>query len=188
MTVPPPPPSHVRPATWQRRLLDVLLLPLALVVVVLEDVVWRGIRALLRRAAHFGPVMALERVLARLPGWAALPLFLVPEGFGRLGEIWAFTLLFRRHVVGAVIVYVLVRLVATVCAVFIYHACEPALMRLPWFAKVAVWVRRVRDWALARVAPLKAVVKRMTGAGPGFVTRRFTALRRWLQQRTMKRS
>jgi hypothetical protein len=167
----------------RRLVLDALLLPVALVVVVLEDVVWAGALALLRALAGLVPIEGLRRALARLPAWAALPLFLVPELGGRAGELWAAVLLARGDVTGAVAVYVLVRLLATLLAVFIYHACEKVLLGLPWFARLVAWVRLARDWAVARVYPLRQRLYGLLRRGEGAASVRFRAIRRRLRRR-----
>lgn len=157
---------------------DLVLLPLALLLVVVEDVLWRGARAVLRTLNHQPAVQGLRGRIARLPAAAALPLFLVPEAAGRAGEVWAAWLLYRRHVTSAVLVYGLVRLLAALIAVFIWQACAPTLLRLAWFARLAAWVEAVRDWALARTAPLRARALRWLRRGGGGVLRRLAALRR----------
>jgi hypothetical protein len=65
-------------ASWRRHLLDALLLPAALVVVVVEDVIWAGAKAVLRWVARLRVVQRLQTEMGRLPGWAALPLFAIP--------------------------------------------------------------------------------------------------------------
>jgi hypothetical protein len=140
---------------------DAALLPLALLIVVAEDILWRGLRAVLDRVGRLGAVEALRARLARLPGWAALPLFLIPEAAGRAGEVWAAVLLVHRHPRAAAVVYLFVRLLAAMIAVFIWHACRPALLRLAWFARLVTLTLWVRDWALARTAPLRAWAHRL---------------------------
>ncbi|MBN8890065.1 MAG: hypothetical protein BGP12_15845 [Rhodospirillales bacterium 70-18] len=171
-----------------RRLLDLVLLPFALVLVVLEDLVWAGARALLRQAARLPPVRVAEAGLGRLPGWAALPLFLVPELLGRVGEVWAVALLVGGQVTAAALVYVVVRLLATLLAVFIYHACEAALLRIGWFALVVGWVRAIRDWALCLLRPWRERVRTAMRAAPGGFSRRLGALRRRLARRLVPRA
>ncbi len=158
-----------------------MLLPVAVLVVLLEDVVWRGARAILRRVTELPAMAALRDWLARLPGWAALPMFLVPEAAGRAGELWAAWLLYRGHPKSAVVVYAVVRIAATLVVVFIWQACEPALMRLGWFAWASGIVRAVRDWALARTAVLRESLHRV--AAGRTVARRIGAMRRRLLAR-----
>ena len=141
------------------RLADIVLLPLAIFVLLLEDVVWAGAMAVLRAVNAWTPVRRLRAWLATLSGYAALPLFMVPEILGKVGEIWAVALLVRGHVVSSVAVYVLVRLVATLVAVFIYQACEPALLRIGWFARMVGWVHMARAWAVGLIRPALARIR-----------------------------
>jgi hypothetical protein len=188
---PPAPGSPARPRRRARRLLgalrDAALLPFALVIVVAEDVLWRGLRALLDRLTQLAAVQALRAQLGRLPGWAALPLFLIPEAAGRAGEVWAAVLLVHRHATAAALVYIFIRLFAAVIAVFIWHACQPALMRLAWFARLVTLTLWVRDWALARTAPLRAwargVLRRIVRGRDGRLGARIGRLRARLARR-----
>jgi hypothetical protein len=165
-------------------LLNLLLLPVAFVLVVLESVLWAGVRTLPHRVLHLAAIQGLRLWLAHLPGWAALPMFLVPEGVGRIGEVWSFVLLYRRHAVSAALVYILVRLVAVLIAMFIYHACEPALLRIRWFARMVAWLVVLRDWTVALLnRPLRALGQR----SPRLLRRRMAALRRCLDRRARQR-
>jgi hypothetical protein len=121
--------------------------------------------------------------LGRLPGWAALPLFAIAESIAKAGEVWAVALVVRGHAISAILVYALVRLFSTLLAVFVYIACEPALLRIAWFAGLVRWVTAVRDWSLARLQPLRDRLHVAAQSAPGAVTRRFIALRRWLDRR-----
>ena len=165
---------------WLRRLQDSLLLPIALVVIVLEDVLWRGARVVLRQLNGLPAIAALRTQLGRLPGWAALPLFLLPELAGRLGDIWFALLLYRGHLVRAVLAYAAVRALATLLAVFIWQACSVALLQMRWFAAVVGWIERVRDWALASTAVLRAKVRLLRWRGRAGATHRVRVLRRGL--------
>lgn len=181
-----PPPTlaaHGRRARWRRRLGDALLLPLALLLVVLEDVLWRLARRGLRDVSELAPVRALRARLGRLGGWAALPLFLIPEAGGRVGELWVGVLIYQRRYASAALAYLAVRGVATLMAVFIWQSCAPALLRLPWFARVVGWVAAARDWALARTAAWRARLRLALAGGRGGVARRVGRLRLWLARR-----
>jgi hypothetical protein len=156
-------------------------------VVVLEDVVWAGARAVLRRLVRLPPVRRLYQQMGRLPGWAAVPLFLVPEAAGRVGEVWAFALLLRGHTVSFLLVYALVRLLATLLAVFVYQACKDSLLRIAWFATLVRWTLASRNWALTQLQPLRDRVIAVGRLGPGVVARRFTAMRRWVERRIANR-
>ena len=178
-------PAEARAARRRRarRWLNLLLLPLALLVVVLEDVLWAGALAVLRRLAGLAALQRLRAVLAALPGWLALPLILVPEALGKLGEFWALALLAHGRVVGGVLAYVAVRAVATLIVVFIYHACEPALLRVRWFAAVVRAMHWVRDWALAKLRPARDRVRAFIRRRRSVLRDRFAAAQIWLRRR-----
>ena len=157
-----------------------MLLPPALVLVVVEHVLWAGSRAILRGIAGLGPVRAAQRWLGLLPPYAAVPLFLVPELCSHAAGIWATVLLARGHVVTATLIAVLFKGTATLVVVWIYQACEPALLRVAWFARLHNSVLAARRWVLDRVAPLReAALSRLraTVARVGWLGRRFQHLR-----------
>jgi hypothetical protein len=163
-----------------RRCLDLLLLLPALLLVVLEHVLWAGSRALLHGIAGLGAVRAAQLWLGLLPPYAAVPLFLVPELFSHGAGIWATVLLARGHIVTATLIAVLVKGVATLVLVWIYQACEPALLRVAWFARLHNAVLAARGWVLDRVMPLREAALRrlrMSVARAGWIGRRFQQLR-----------
>ena len=166
-----------------RRLMNLLLLPLALLMVVLEDVVWAGALFLLRAVRAARPVRAVETWLGTLSGYAALPLFLVPEAVGFAGKIWAIGLVASGHPVAGLEAYVVIRLGSTLLAVFVYQACAPALLRIGWFAWLVGWVHAARDWAVGLVRPALAVVRALLRLGRGRLALRWLAIRRHLRAR-----
>lgn len=159
---------------------DLVLLPIALVVVVLEDVIWEGLRALLRGLDRLAWVRRADAWLRALPGWAALPIFLLLEVAGRVAEVWAFVLLAAGNVAGAVTVYLLVRIVGTLAAVFVYRACEAALLRYRWFAWVIDRIHWVRHWAVDALQPWRARLRALIGQARSRLAMRFIAMRRRL--------
>jgi hypothetical protein len=148
------PPSS-RPLS--RRLRDGVLLPLALLLVAFEIGLQAGAR-LLRR---WEPVRRLEALLARLPPWAILPLFLIPEGMSHIGGFYAAYLLAHRKILAATLVAVLVKGVGVLIALWIYQACRPALMTIRWFAWAHGKVEAARDWAQHRMRPTLARLRRL---------------------------
>ncbi|MBV8613309.1 MAG: hypothetical protein JOY66_05990 [Acetobacteraceae bacterium] len=159
-------------------LLDALLLVPALLLVLGEHVLWQGSRAVLRALAGAPLVKSLHLWLGLLPPSLALPLFLIPEVFSHASEFGTAFLLAKGHVAAATLLVVLGKGVATLILVWIYQACEPALLRVRWFARVHHAVLRARAALLARFAPIRrTVLIRLRRAAPGgAVGRRF---RRW---------
>lgn len=129
---------------------DTILLALAFVTVHAQDTLWRPARELARRAWRLGPLQRLHQRLARLPPGVALPLFLVPEAASRGGWVLSAWLLMQGATWDAFLVYAGTKLVATVAALWIYQACEPALLRVGWFARLHGVGRRLRQGAAAR--------------------------------------
>ena len=139
------PPSR---SAW-RRLRDAVLLPLALLLVPIDWALREGSR-LLRR---WRPLRRLETRMAKLPAWAILPLFLIPEGMSHIGGFYAAYLLAHRKILAATVVAVLIKGVGLLIALWIYQACRPALMTIRWFAWAHGKVEAARHWGLVRIRP-----------------------------------
>jgi hypothetical protein len=77
-------------------------------------------------------------------------MFLVPEVASRGGWIVSAWLLLQGAVQEAMLVYVVTKLLAGLSALWIYQACEPALLRVGWFARMHGMGQRlhgsVRRW------------------------------------------
>jgi hypothetical protein len=180
-----PPPiltGNLRRRNYGWLLRDILLLPPALLYVIVEEVFWRGAKTLLRQAARVPAIAALQHRVERLPAWAVLPLFLVPEVFSHIGGFWASYLLVRRAWVAALLVGIFIKGTATLAEVWIYLSCEPTLLSVRWFAWVHGQFRRGREWVAARMRPVLELVR---GRGSG-VARRFVAIRRVIRARMKK--
>ncbi|MEJ1977590.1 MAG: hypothetical protein WDN49_17260 [Acetobacteraceae bacterium] len=115
---------------------------------------WRGGRAALRALQRWGPLQRLHARVGLLPPALALPLFLVPEAASRAGWVASVWLLLVGRAWAALALYVVTKLLAGVAALWIYHACEPALLRVRWFARWHGEVRALRRsvWAGLRAA------------------------------------
>lgn len=165
---------------WRIRPLDVLLLPVALLLVLIEDVLWRAARAILRRVAALPPVRRARGWLAGLPAAAVLPLFLVPEAISHLAGFAATVLLAQGHVWAAVLLAVLVKGGATLLVVWIYESVSATLLAVGWFARLHAAVLAARGWALGKVAPMRqAVLNRLRRSTPlGVAMRRRVRLLR----------
>ncbi len=173
-----------RAIRWLARGLDLLLFVPALLLVLSEHVLWAGSRALLRSLGGLAAVRAAELWLRLLPPYAALPMFLVPDVFSHASELWAGVLLARGHLLAATVLAVLGKGVATIILVWIYQACEPALLQVAWFARLHHAVLTLRERLLVPVRPLRAalrrVLRRALGQEPGWVARRFRRRRQRL--------
>ncbi len=167
---------------WLGRGVDLLLFMPALLLVLSEQVLWGGSRALLRGIGRLAAVRTAHMWLRLLPPYAALPVFLVPDLFSHASELWAAVLLTRGHLIAATCLAVLGKGLATVILVWVYQACEPALLQVAWFARLHHAVVAAQERILARVRPLRKALLlrwRRSAASPGWVGRRF---RRWRQR------
>ncbi len=165
----------------RRRKLDLLLLVPALLVVLVDDVLWAGAQRLLRVVAGLSALRRMARALARLPAWLALPLFLIPESGSHLGTVVAAVLLVRRDPLAAVLCYAASKLIATVLAVWIYQGCSQTLLRVRWFAWTRASVLAVRDRGAQWLAG------GLNGGGASGWMQRFRVPRRRLAWRPMRR-
>jgi hypothetical protein len=159
-------------------------MPLAVVVVLGEYVLWRGARAVLRRIAQATWIERLRRSLARLPPVAAVALFLVPDTLSHLGFFVSAWLAWIGQDRLGVACYVVTKAVATLIAVWIYQACEPALLRVRWFAAAHGWLTALRLRATERLRgwlrSCKRILFRRWRLGRARAGLRFAAWRRRL--------
>ncbi len=128
-----------------------VMFPVAVMVVLGQDVVVPALLGAGRRVAAWPPLLPLRRRIARLPAFAALLLFLVPELCSRCGTLASAWLLLQGDWWRALAVYVGAKLLAGGTALWIYTACQPALLRVRLFAAVHGFVAGRRAW-LARPA------------------------------------
>ena len=128
----------------RNRLADGLLFLPAMAAVLVEALVLRPLGALLDRLQCVPALRRLQQRLAGLPPGVALPLFLVPEAASRAGWAVSAWLLMTGAVWQGFAVYVLTKLLAGVTALWVYRACEPALLRVAWFARLHAATLRMR--------------------------------------------
>jgi hypothetical protein len=162
---------------WRRIVVDVLLLPPALLFVLVENVFWAGAKTFLRAAARVESVTAAQRKLARLPAAAVIPLFLIPEVLSHLGGLAATVLLVQGKFWLAVAIGVFVKGFATLMTVWIYQNCAPALLSVQWFAWLHGKALQGWAWVAERMKPARAFALRLITTSRSGMTRRFRALR-----------
>lgn len=161
---------------------DALLLPLALLVELLERVVWNGTLALLDLISRAPPIARLRLFLQGLPPLIVVFLFLIPEAVDHLSGFWATMLLVKGNWVGATIIAVFVKGFAILLGIWIYQACEESLLSVRWFAVIHSWVIAAKNRVLARTAPIRtrlrlALRAMVTRHGSRRLARRFAAWR-----------
>jgi hypothetical protein len=169
--------GNMRRRNWGRVFRDILLLPPALLYILIEHVFWAGATALLRAASRLVSVHFLGGKLRRLRPLAVLPLFLVPEIISHIGGILATVLLVKDRLIAATLVGVLVKGMATLLTVWIYHNCAPALLSIHWFAWLHGQALRLRGWAASRTIGLRLTAASLLYRNRSRITRRFSAIR-----------
>ena len=160
--------------------LDVLLLPLAIGVVLIDDVFWNAAQRLLRRMERLGMLRRARGWVRSLPAVAVLPLFLLPEATSHAAGFLGAFLLTKGQVTTAIILLVLVKGLATLAVVWIYQAASATLLAIPWFALLHDAIGWVRKWSLSQVEPLRNALRdraQRTSRIGSVVRRRFLALR-----------
>ncbi|RST56484.1 hypothetical protein [Variovorax sp. MHTC-1] len=122
-----------------RALAAALLVPLLL----FEEWGWEPLAALAARLAHLPLWARLERMVQALPPWGALLVFMVPVLMLLPLKLLALFLLGRGHAAGAVLLLVGAKLAGTAVVARLFQLVEPALMRIPLFAR---WYPRWKQW------------------------------------------
>lgn len=131
-------------------------------VILFEEWGWEPLQQLLGQLARWRVVAAMERLIQRLPPWAALALFaavwlvLLPVKFAALG------LISNGHALLGVAVIVIAKLLGTAMIARLFTLTKPALLRLGWFAMTyerwSIWKQRIIEqvraswvWRASRV-------------------------------------
>ena len=142
-----PPPANSR----RRRILSILLVPLGVALMLLEDFLWRGLKALMARLGRLPMVARVEaRIIALPPLWAAV-VFLVPGIVTLPFELAATWIMATGHFVLGLVLLSLAELTATALFARVYTLCKPALMTVRWFVRLHDMMTRAKLWAHAKL-------------------------------------
>ncbi|RAU22221.1 hypothetical protein CU669_08815 [Paramagnetospirillum kuznetsovii] len=134
-----------------RRLWTIVLVPFAVALMLLEEYLWRELKALMARIGRLPLVARLEAHIAALPPLWAAALFVVPGALMlpfKLTAIWAMA---HGHVVWGVLVLLTAKLTGTALFARLYTLCRPALMTVGWFVKLHDALTRAKTWAHAKL-------------------------------------
>jgi len=160
--------SHVK------RVLEMLVVPLAAAIVFLEQTLIHYLNFATSAFARWAPVAFVEAWLVRLPAWAAVLVFFAPATLLfplKLGALWLFT---RGHFAMGVGLLALGKILGTAVVARFYRILHPTLMTLRWFAVADTWFFRWRDRLYDFVRSLPAwqktaeTVQRLRGRVNGF--------------------
>ena len=146
---------------WPLRALKGILGWLLALVLLFEEWGWEPLQRALARIGQLPGLRWLERLISNLPPYAALAVFLVPTALLLPIKLLALWMMSRSWVLGGTLVIVVAKLVGTAVVARLFTLTQPALMTLPWFARLyarwSAWksallerVRASRPWRLAR--------------------------------------
>ena len=132
-------------------IVSVLLVPVAVLLMLFEEYLWRGLKALMARLGRLPAVALVEaRIQALPPRWAAA-VFLIPGIVlfpFKLAALWAMA---NGHLLWGLLVLIAAKLVATALFARLYTLCQPALMTVPWFVRLHDALTRAKRWAHERL-------------------------------------
>lgn len=151
---------------WIRRFFEALLALLIL----FEEWGWEPLKRALGWVMRWAPLAAIERVIVRLPPWAALVVFFLPTLLLlpiKMGALW---LIAKGQKLLGLLVIVGAKIVGTALVARLFHLTQPALMTLPWFARLyarwTVWkeallasVRASWAWRVGRVVKRRIAMR-----------------------------
>lgn len=120
---------------------------------VFEEWGWEPLQRLLARLARLPVLRQMEALVQRLPPWAALLVFLGPALLLLPVKLAALWLIARgQHLLGLGLI-VGAKLVGTAIVARLFTLTQPALLRLPWFAR---WYGRWLPWKEGLLARVRA--------------------------------
>jgi hypothetical protein len=161
----------------------------AALIILFEEWGWRPLSDLLGRLGTFAPFAAAERLLARLPPYAALVALALPASLALPLKLLAIWLLANEHFVSAALLFVGAKIAATALVARIFLLVKPQLMQIGWFARAFNWfvpwkdalyakIRESRVWRYGRVVKGQ-VMGEVRQAWKGLRPRVANLWRRW---------
>ena len=134
-----------------KKLLKAIVFAPVLLVLLFEEWGWEPLaRAFAALGRH--PVWArIEQFIARLPPWAALLAFGVPALALIPIKLLALYLLGRGHFAAGLFLVIAAKITGTAVAARLFQLTHPALMRMPWFARLYSPWKVWKDTMLDRV-------------------------------------
>ena len=150
------------PLRWLFRVVLALL-------ILFEEWGWEPLRRAFALLARLPVIRQLETLLRRLPPRWAFVVLVLPSLLILPVKLAALWLMAQGRVVLGVSVVVLAKLLGTALLAWLFQLIQPALMQLPWFARLharwtawktelLAWVRASAVWRTARA--MKAAARR----------------------------
>jgi hypothetical protein len=151
---------------WLRRGFEALIALLFL----FEEWGWEPLKRAMAWLMRWGPLAWVERAITRLPPYAALVVFFLPALLLLPIKLAALWLIGQGQKVLGLVVIVIAKLAGTALVARLFQLTQPALMTLPWFARLyARWtawklslLARVREswaWRVGRVVKRRMAMR-----------------------------
>jgi hypothetical protein len=145
----PTPPPQTKKRVQQ--LLRALLLAPVLLVLLFEEWGWEPLGRFFKALARLPFWGALEQRIVNLTPWAALLAFGIPVLALVPIKLLALYLLGNGHAVMGLGLVIGAKITGTALAARLFQLTEPALMQLPWFARLYIPWKIWKDRKLAQV-------------------------------------
>lgn len=133
-----------------KKIRRLLLAPLALVLL-FEEWGWAPLARAFAKLARLPLWARLEGAIKRLPPWAALLVFGVPVVGLVPIKLLALYLFAQGHALTGLTLVIAAKVLGTAMAARLFELTEPALMQLPWFARVYLPFKGWKNQLLAQV-------------------------------------
>lgn len=134
-----------------RKILHSIALAPVLLVLLFEEWGWEPLGRAFARLGQLPLWARLEGFVNRLPPWAALLAFGLPVVTLIPIKFLALYLFSQGHMAAGLTLVIATKITGTALAARLFQLTEPALMRLPWFARLYVPYKRWKDRLLAQV-------------------------------------
>jgi hypothetical protein len=144
------------------------------IVILFEEWGWEPLRRVFALLAKLPVIRQVEVLLKRLPPRWAFVVLLLPSLLILPVKLLALWLVAEGRVTLGITVIIAAKLIGTALLAWLFQLIQPALMQLPWFARLhgrwtawkadlLVWVRASAVWRTARAIKLR--VKRLFRRG-----------------------
>jgi hypothetical protein len=134
-----------------RKILRGLLLAPVALFLLFEEWGWEPLAAGFAALARLPWWSQLERLITRLPPWAALLVFGVPVGALVPVKLLALYLFGKGHMALGLGLVLAAKLIGTALAARLFQLTQPALMQIKWFARLYTPWKSWKDAVLVQV-------------------------------------
>jgi hypothetical protein len=135
-----------------RTLLDRTLIPLIALLLIFEEWGWEPLSRWLGLLAALPLWARMERRIEQLPPHGALLIFIAPAISLFPIKLLALYLIGEGHTMLGLALVIAAKVVGTAIVARLFQLTQPALMRLPWFAR---WYGRWKRWKDRLIARVK---------------------------------